>query len=267
MDIHKIIEIVEQNTCSIKNIGLLNGKAGVMTLFFCYHSFSNQPKYEDLAFQYLEDICEEIDDATSLSYSDGLCGFGTAIEFLLQHNLITGNGNEILEEIDKQVASHIIHLPVSDCSLDYGLVGWGRYLLYRIIGAKSDSDSIITLHAKEYFIQVIDLIDYYKEENRRLKEEIISFLIDAYQLKVINFKVEKLLRFFLGKKNEGAFILQNASHKKDARKEMFLTELRVKLELPHDVLSNTGMRDGYAGMGMTWLMDNGHITNDWTDLL
>ena len=266
MDIHEIVNTVEKNALSIRNIGLLNGRAGVMTLFFCYHSFSNQQKYKDLAFRYLETMCEEIDDSTSLSYSDGLCGFGTAIEFLLQHHLIAGNGNDILEEIDKQVAAHIIHLPVSDCGLDQGLAGWGRYLFYRIKGVKSDFDSIITLHAKEYFIQVIDLIDYYREENRHVKEEIISFLIDAYQLNVINFKIEKLLRFFL-EINDIDSCFKNALTIKNKCTTMYLNELRKKLNMHYDDSLNTGMRDGYTGMGMTWLMDNGYIPDDWTNLI
>jgi len=60
MDIHEIVNSVETNALSIRNIGLLNGRAGVMTLFFYYHSFSNQQKYKDLAFRYLETMCEEI---------------------------------------------------------------------------------------------------------------------------------------------------------------------------------------------------------------
>jgi hypothetical protein len=267
MDIHKIIDTVEQNTSSIQNVGLLNGKAGAMTLFFCYHSFSHQQKYEDLAFQYLEDIYERINIATLLSYADGLCGFGTAIEFLLQNNLVAGNGNEILEDIDRKVANHIIHLPVSDCSLDQGLTGWGRYLLYRIKGEKSDLDSVITLHAKEYFIQVIDLIDYCKEENRHVREEVISLLIDAHPLNIINFKVEKLLRFFLSVKNDNPLFLQNALKIKETRTTMYLNELRIKVKTQNDTSYTTGMRDGYTGMGMTWLMDRGYILKDWIDLI
>jgi len=267
MDIHEIIKTVEQNTSSTQNVGLINGKAGAMVLFFCYHSFSHQQKYEDLAFQYMEYICEKIDASTLLSYEDGLCGIGTAIEFLLQNNLIAGNGNEILEEIDGMVANHIIHLPVSDCSLDKGLTGWGRYLLYRIKGAASDLNDVITLHAKEYFIAVMDLIDYYKDENMHLKEEIIAFLIDAHPLKIINFKIEKLLRFFLLEKDDNPFFLQKALQVNDMRTTLLINELRMKSKIRHDVALTTGLRDGYTGMGMTRMMDSGHITKDWTNLI
>jgi hypothetical protein len=238
-----------------------------MILFFCYNSFTHKQKYEDLAYQYLEDICEMIDDTTVLSYADGLCGIGTSIEFLLQNNFVAGNGNEILEEIDKKVASHIIHLPVSDCSLDQGLAGWGRYLFYRIKGSKSNLNSNITLHAIEYFIHVIDLIDYYKKNNIHLKEEIISFLFDAYQLKVINFKIEKLLRFFLEEQGVDLFFLEKALTVKEKRANMYIDQLRFQSQMINDIVFPIGMKDGYIGMGLTWFMDNGHVTNDLINLL
>ena len=110
MDIHKIINMVENNTSSMKHIGLLDGKAGAMILFFCYNSYSHFQQYEDLAFQ-----------------------------------------------------------------------------------------------------------------------------------KALNIK--------------------------ENRTSMYINELRIKLKKKNEVSLRTGIRDGYTGMGLTWLMDEGHITNDWMNLI
>lgn len=86
-------------TEALEHPGLYNGKLGMTILFYEYSRYSGDALYEQFADEILESIMELPDDL-SLDLSDGLCGIGWGITYLLRERFITGEIKDVLSDID-----------------------------------------------------------------------------------------------------------------------------------------------------------------------
>ena len=82
-------------TEALEHTGLYNGKLGMTILFYEYSRYSGDALYEQFADEILESIMELPDDL-SLDLSDGLCGIGWGITYLLRERFITGEIKDVL---------------------------------------------------------------------------------------------------------------------------------------------------------------------------
>ena len=82
------------------DLGLYNGKMGMIIFFFHYARYTGNSLYEDFAGELLDDIYEDITDNISFSQ---LCEIGWGILYLLQQGFVEGNADEILEIIDERL--------------------------------------------------------------------------------------------------------------------------------------------------------------------
>lgn len=71
-------------------------------LFYEYSRYSGDALYEQFADEILESIMELPDDL-SLDLSDGLCGIGWGITYLLRERFITGEIKDVLSDIDIKI--------------------------------------------------------------------------------------------------------------------------------------------------------------------
>ena len=71
--------------------GLFQGKMGISLFFFIYARYVSNHWYEEFAGELLEDVCNGLDINIPITFVDGLCGIGWAIEFMVQSGYVEGN--------------------------------------------------------------------------------------------------------------------------------------------------------------------------------
>lgn len=85
------------------DLGLFNGRMGIVLFFFHYAKYTNNALYEDFAGDMLDDIFEDVTDETPINMQNGLCGIGWGLLYLIQKGFVEGNVDEILEDIDRKI--------------------------------------------------------------------------------------------------------------------------------------------------------------------
>lgn len=123
---------------STSNIGLLNGKMGIVIFCFLYAKYSKKKFYEDFAEKLIDDIYSEIHLNITRDFKDGLSGIAWGIEYLIQNGFVEGNADEILEDLDKQILERDVRR-ISDNSLETGLKGIAYYVAIRCRKKKNEN--------------------------------------------------------------------------------------------------------------------------------
>ena len=115
----------------LRDIGLFEGKMGLIIFLFHYSRHSGKTLYEDFAIELVEDICRDISPDTPIGLGYGLSGIGWGIIYLIQNRFIEDNANEILEDIDKKIIEFDL-TRIEDTSLKTGFQGIAIYLYERL---------------------------------------------------------------------------------------------------------------------------------------
>lgn len=124
---------------TLTDIGLYRGKMGIV-LFFCqYARYLQNPLYEDFASLLLEEIQEEMHVLLPITFDDGLCGIGWGIEYLIQHDFMEADSDEILSVVDEKIMERDIRR-ISDSSLATGLAGIIEYVSVRLATPKREKN-------------------------------------------------------------------------------------------------------------------------------
>ena len=123
------------------NIGLCNGKMGLVLFFVHYSKITCNPIYEDIADELMNEITREIHNYLPIGFDSGLSGIGWGIEYLIQKRFLKGNSLEICEEIDKKIMEKDPRRMI-DYSIETGLGGIFHYVLAHIKGVKEGCDSL-----------------------------------------------------------------------------------------------------------------------------
>lgn len=113
--------------------GLFNGRMGMVIFFFHYARYTANEWYENFAGEILDDIYEDITDDMPLGLTNGICGVGWGMLYLIQQGFVEGEVDEVLEMIDRKIA----HLPPRQAE------GMEHYLRFRsaLTDTKADSYS------------------------------------------------------------------------------------------------------------------------------
>lgn len=119
------------NASSLDNLGLYNGKMGIVLFFVHYARYIDKSIYDDYANELLGEIYEELNDDMLINFRNGLCGIGWGILYLLENNFMDGDSNEILEDIDKKIMERDL-LRITDFSIETGLRGISCYIKKRL---------------------------------------------------------------------------------------------------------------------------------------
>lgn len=153
-----------------------------------------EEKSKESADALLDEIMESFDRYLPLSYSDGLCGIGAMIEYLIQNGFAEGDSDEILEEIDRAVITAINSRSHMNASIADGLLGLACYLYERLY-YRIRSEEPVVLILKEHIIYLIDWMEEMLLDNTVEKDyyELYFVLILLHQLDIFNAKIEKLL--------------------------------------------------------------------------
>lgn len=123
------------------NLGLLNGKMGIIIFFYHLSKYTGKKIFGDFAGEMIDEIYTEIHDHYPSNFENGLSGIAWGIEYLIQEKFVEADSNEVLEDLDKMIFEWDVR-KVSDFSLETGLGGIVHYVIARCIG-KSKEEIII----------------------------------------------------------------------------------------------------------------------------
>jgi hypothetical protein len=131
-----IADLLKTKSTSVDNIGLLKGQTGIALFLFLYSQYTEDENMATFAGNMIDAIMNSIGDDTPTDYSDGLAGFGTAIEFLVQNGFIDADTDEVLEDLDTLVGNVI-----KQGSRRSEVIGYGKYLVARLADCTADKQS------------------------------------------------------------------------------------------------------------------------------
>lgn len=202
--LHKLII----DSIGVADIGLFEGKMGIILSLMTYSHRSKQRCIEDVADLLMEQVLGSITNVSPLSFSNGITGIGWGIEYLIQNGYMSGCGADICVEIDNKLMSCDIRR-VDDFSLCHGIYGWLHYIVAHMQGANKCGRSVFDgMYIKELRAKLKEYSEYNKTTDefmilRNAFEEVIDGATDSY-------------KFPLGEivKNDMKFSLNNLSLQK-----------------------------------------------------
>lgn len=179
----------------LKSIGMCGKIGKAISLFWLFRD-TNEEEWKLKADTLLEEVFNECNRYTSFSYSSGYCGVGAGVEYLLQNKFEEGNADEILTEIDSFIIRVINARPMTDLTIENGVLGIAYYLYYRLCYRVNEEGSI-TLTLKEHVIHLIDWIaDLLMDPSvNRSYHEVYFTLVILHQLNIFNVKIENMMEW------------------------------------------------------------------------
>lgn len=124
-DLQKIANTLILYSYHVNNIGLLNGKTGIILFFYRYAKYTKNEYYSDFAGNMLDDVLKA-SGTISNDFENGLTGIAWTVNYLLKKDMVEGNINYILQDVDRKVFSQII------CNPEISVFGHALYLLERL---------------------------------------------------------------------------------------------------------------------------------------
>lgn len=115
----------------VNNNGLLIGKMGIILFLYRYSQFINNKYYSDFAGNMLDEVLKG-SRTVSNDFESGLTGIGWTVNYLLKKEILEGNANNVLRDVDKKVFNRII------CDPETSVFGHAIYLLERLKDNKND---------------------------------------------------------------------------------------------------------------------------------
>ena len=113
----------------INNLGLLNGKMGIILFFYHYAKYTKCKRYEDFADCMMEEVYEEININAPKDFANGLSGISFGVSYLINNKFVKAD-SDILDELDSKIMEWDAKR-MADYSLQTGLAGIGSYVLSR----------------------------------------------------------------------------------------------------------------------------------------
>lgn len=160
----------------IASVGVSEGRIGISLFFFNYYRFCGKRKYYDIAMAILESIYDSIGNiAADFSFSSGLSGVSSTIEYLVQEGFVHEDTDEILEDIcialnECEIYSFSKNKLQTDSSkvlFNHELnikeiIGYGMHYLNRLKNPNHNPNKNAG-HLIERFIliKLVDLLDYH----------------------------------------------------------------------------------------------------------
>lgn len=189
---------------SSSDISLWEGKMGVAIYLLHLNRITKNKEFENQAFEFIEQILNDLSYNSSLSYATGLLGIGSGYQYIISNEFAYGDSDELLEEIDYLTRHSVdVRSPQSfnSLSLANGICGIGFYLYLRLKNTTNNNDSLTSLRNMEYLIYLIDSIEelLLKTNDKQDINDTYFLLCRLHKLDIINFKVEKIISFCLDK--------------------------------------------------------------------
>ena len=136
--LQRLANILLINGGFLDSPGLYAGEMGLVLFFFRYDRFTKNALYKEYSFALIDKIQNSIHQETPINYKHGLSGIGSTIEYLVQHDYIETDIDEVLEEFDNRIffTYNLPYLPVEE------IMDIGYYAAWRLQGNSAKKDNI-----------------------------------------------------------------------------------------------------------------------------
>jgi len=193
------------------NVGLSGGMMGQCLFYYWLHRKTHIEIYEKTAEKLLDAIVENINSTRPFRFEDGLAEIGWSIGHLFRHQFVTGEADEILEEVDRHARLYLLQ---TDFNLEWVAVA-GLYFVSRYSNERCHEFTITQKRIKHDLLTLLLRFNFFSERTfpevfvKYAKELDSSFaannplfkslyiLTQCYKSKVFNYRVVKLIRYFL----------------------------------------------------------------------
>lgn len=155
----------------MQNAGLNHGKTGLAILFYHLSRATGNHAFEYFAGELIDNISSNLTSQMPVDFENGLTGIGWGIEYLVQHQFLEADTDEILEEIDKQIFLEFLKNKPIKIDLMDGILGTGNYFIMRVKGTDQNRLNIITETNKHALIQIYNLINLFLSDTSILIQE------------------------------------------------------------------------------------------------
>lgn len=137
--LERIVNHLMVKSVSLDNLGLYDGKTGLVLFFYHYARYTKNPLYNDFADILLDDLCNEIHELLPITFSNGLCGIAWSINYLINQKFVEGDPEIILKELDEMIMMQNI-CKIKDLSFETGLEGLYTYIKIRLLANSGRKD-------------------------------------------------------------------------------------------------------------------------------
>jgi len=162
----------------MNNLGLINGKMGIIIFFSHLSRYTGKKIFEDFAGEMIDEIYKEIHDHYPSDFENGLSGIAWGMEYLIQNQFVEADANAVLEDLDKMILEWDVR-KIRDSSLETGLEGIAHYVISRF---KGNSKEKVTI-PKDY---ISDLIISLKENKDSKNSQMLFILSEILKGGLIN---------------------------------------------------------------------------------
>lgn len=160
----RILHILMLRSKFVFDIGLLNGKTGIVIAFAHLYEYTHNEIYYDYMSELLDDVLEYVHKGLDVGFMSGFSGIGWGIEYLLQNGFVEGNSLEICEDIDDKIMTFDPRR-INDVSLENGLEGLLHYVLIHVCG--KNSEKYFSPFDETYFSDLYESVNTLIHDNKK----------------------------------------------------------------------------------------------------
>lgn len=162
---------------TIPDIGLAQGKMGMVFFFMHYYRQTGNSLYEDIACDLLDEVTEKLHKDFPVTFESGLSGIGWAVNYLIAKEYVEGDSLEICEEVDLKIMETDPRR-FTDYSLEKGIGGILLYVLAhcKVVFGQHGELPFDACYLQDLYSACINLCS-----GRELPAETVK-LLDAYLL-------------------------------------------------------------------------------------
>lgn len=122
------------------DLGLYNGKMGMVVFFFHYARYTGNPLYEDFAEEFLNEILDSLHIETPVNFKRGLSGIGGGIIYLIKQGFIETDIAETFRDFDDKIKEYDVR-NMKDRSLETGVGGIATYVHSRLSVSQTEKET------------------------------------------------------------------------------------------------------------------------------
>lgn len=146
------------HTSFLPGLGLYNGKMGRILFFYYAARHMNLGLCEEFADELLDEVYEDIHKMTPIHFSDGLCGIGWGVEYLVKQSFVEGIPDEVLTDIDLKIMEYDPRR-ITDHSLETGLEGIACYVMARLFSPRDEGVPFDTVYLNDLRLSCLKVSD------------------------------------------------------------------------------------------------------------
>lgn len=169
---------------SLDNLGLYNGKTGIVLFFYHYARYTKNSLYHDFADVLLDDLCNEIHELLPITFSNGISGIAWSVNYLINQKFVDGESDIILKELDEMIMKQDIRR-IKDLSFETGLEGLYTYIKVRVLGNSENKDIFDPV-----FLQEASLVC--EDFTLKKDKEILKYIIGESKIDLENINQAQL---------------------------------------------------------------------------